>query len=87
VPLVCLPNPAADQPALAARVAALGAGVAPDGEGARPEAIAGAVDRVLADRAYADVAGRLAEAIALLPGGPMAASQLERLAADPITIG
>lgn len=87
VPLVCLPNPAADQPALAARVAALGAGMALDGERASAAEIGEAVNAVLANRMYGETAGKLSEAIAALPGGPTAASQLERLAADPPTIG
>jgi len=80
VPLVCLPNPAADQPALAAQVEALGAGLALDGESATVAEIAGAVEQVLTDQSYADAARRLAHVIADTPGGATAASRLERLA-------
>lgn len=52
VPLVALPNLAADQPALAGQVAKLGAGIALDGERATPGEIADACRRVLADGAY-----------------------------------
>jgi MGT family glycosyltransferase len=82
VPVVCLPNPGSDQPALAARVAQLGAGRALDGEAATPEDIARAVDGVLADPSYAATAGRLAHAIAALPGAATAAAFLERMTAE-----
>lgn len=81
VPLVCLPNAAADQPALAAQVAALGAGQTLDGDGAGPAEIAAAVDRVLTDQSYTVAARRLAKAIANAPGPSEAAALLERLVA------
>ncbi|MGH3094485.1 MAG: glycosyltransferase [Streptosporangiales bacterium] len=56
IPIVALPNPAADQPALAARVAELGAGVALDGEAATPTEIRAAVDTVLASGSYSAAA-------------------------------
>ncbi|MQA87087.1 MAG: hypothetical protein GEV03_21280 [Streptosporangiales bacterium] len=80
VPIVALPNPAADQPALARRVAELGAGYALDGESAAAMDIAAAVDAVLADGSYATAARRLAESIASSPGVRGAAALLERLA-------
>lgn len=80
VPMVCLPNPAADQPALAAQVQALGAGITVDGENATPADIAGAVHRVLAHPSYAAAAQKLAKAIAAAPGAAMAVRQLEELA-------
>jgi UDP:flavonoid glycosyltransferase YjiC (YdhE family) len=80
VPLVCLPNPAADQPALAAQVQALGAGRSLDGEAATPEEIKAAVDEVLGDPSYAANARSLARAIALAPGAAAAADRLEQLA-------
>ncbi|GAA4305762.1 hypothetical protein GCM10023178_13380 [Actinomadura luteofluorescens] len=49
VPIIALPNPAADQPALARRTVELGAGIALDGESARPEEIAAAVRAVIED--------------------------------------
>jgi UDP:flavonoid glycosyltransferase YjiC (YdhE family) len=79
VPLVCLPNKAADQPTLAAQVAALDAGLALDGDAATPVEIAAAVHSVLADPAYAAAARRLAKAIADAPG-PSVARRLEQLA-------
>jgi UDP:flavonoid glycosyltransferase YjiC (YdhE family) len=79
VPLVCLPNPAADQPALAAQVQALGAGRALDGETATPAQIAAAVGEVLADPSYASSARALADLIAEAPGAAAAVDRLERL--------
>jgi len=84
VPLVCLPNLARDQPALAARVAALGAGRTLDGEAATAVDIAEAVDQVLRDGSYAAAARRLAAVIAVMGGAAAAAaSRLERLAGRP----
>jgi UDP:flavonoid glycosyltransferase YjiC (YdhE family) len=80
VPVVALPNPAADQPALAAQVARLGAGVALDGEAATPGEIAAAVDAVLTDEHHIAAARRVAAAIAARPGAPGAVERLERLA-------
>jgi UDP:flavonoid glycosyltransferase YjiC (YdhE family) len=81
VPLVCLPNAAADQPSLAAQIEALGAGQALDGENAAPVEIAAAVDQVLANASYTTKARLLAGAIADAPGAPAVVSDLERLAA------
>jgi len=80
VPMVCLPNPAADQPALAAQVHALGAAVALNGESATAADIEAAVHRVLAHPSYAAAARRLAKAIAGAPGAAMAVRRLEELA-------
>lgn len=80
VPLVCLPNPVADQPALAAQVEALGAGRSLDGETATPELIAAAVDEVLANPSYALCARMLADTIARARGPAAAVDRLERLA-------
>ena len=77
VPLVGLPNRAADQPFLARRVDQLGAGLALDGE-AEPEEIRSAVREVLARPCYAAAARRLAVAIAASPGAAGAARELER---------
>ena len=79
LPLVCLPNPARDQPALAAQVAARGAGRALDGEAATTADIAAAVDQVLGDASYAAAARRLAAAMAATGGAATAASRLEHL--------
>jgi UDP:flavonoid glycosyltransferase YjiC (YdhE family) len=80
VPLVCLPNPAADQPALAAQVEALGAGLSLDGETATPAEISAAVDEVLADPSYASSARSLADLIAGARGPAAAVDRLEQLA-------
>jgi UDP:flavonoid glycosyltransferase YjiC (YdhE family) len=80
VPIVALPNLAADQPALAGQVEHLGAGIALDGDGATPDDIAAAVRTVLDDPSYADHALGLARAIEALPGPAGAAARLEPLA-------
>ena len=80
VPMVCLPNPAADQPALAAQVQALGAGRALDGDAATAAQIAAAVGEVLADRSYASRARSLADLIAQARGPAAVVDRLERLA-------
>lgn len=80
VPLVALPNPAADQPALAGQVERLGAGIALDGDDATPDQIAEAVHAVLADPSYAARAHRLARALRAMPGPDGAAALLERVA-------
>jgi UDP:flavonoid glycosyltransferase YjiC (YdhE family) len=79
VPLVALPNPAADQPFLAARVDQLGAGLALDGESG-PKAIRVAVREVMTQPSYAAAAARLAIAIQAAPGVGGAVAELERLA-------
>lgn len=77
VPLVCIPNPMADQPYLARRVRELGAGIALDGD-APPPAIRRAVEEVVATGAYRDAAARLGEAIRASSGASGAAALLER---------
>jgi UDP:flavonoid glycosyltransferase YjiC (YdhE family) len=69
VPVVALPNPAADQPVLARQIAKLGAGIALDGESATSAEIADACRRVLTDGEYAKGARRMEEVIAGYPGG------------------
>ncbi len=61
LPVVCLPNFAADQPALAEQVARLGAGIHLDGDRAQPEDIRHAVEQVLTDPSYAAAAAQLAD--------------------------
>jgi UDP:flavonoid glycosyltransferase YjiC (YdhE family) len=80
VPLVALPNPAADQPALAEQIERLGVGIALDGEIATPEDIADAVHTLLDDDSYAANARKLAHTIGALPGPSGAAALLERVA-------
>jgi UDP:flavonoid glycosyltransferase YjiC (YdhE family) len=77
VPVVCLPNTASDQPALAAQVAALGAGIALDGDTVPPEAIGEAVMQILVDRSFASAARRLAAAIAAADAPATAVTWLE----------
>ena len=79
VPIVALPNQAADQPYLAALVQQLGAGLALDGE-ADPAAIRMAVRKVMSGPSYRAAAGRLAIEIQAAPGVPLAVAELERLA-------
>lgn len=78
-PMVNLPNPSRDQPALAAQVATLGAGLALDGETATPAQIAGAVRAVLTQPTHAAAAAHLAAAITARPGAATAATRLERM--------
>ncbi len=79
VPVVGLPNPAADQPFLAARLKQLGAGLALDGE-SPPDAIRHAALEILSHPAFRDAAGRLAAVIRATPGATGAADELEHLA-------
>lgn len=80
VPLLCLPNRAADQPALAAQITRLGAGGMLDGDAATPEEIGVEVDRIVGDRSYSDAARRLATVISTMPGVAAAVRGLEQLA-------
>ena len=87
VPIVALPNPAADQPFLAARVQQLGAGLALDGESG-PRAIRNAVREVMTQPSYAAAAAKLAIVIQAAPGVGGAVVELERLAivASPTSV-
>jgi MGT family glycosyltransferase len=80
VPIIGLPNPAADQPFLARRVQELGAGRALDGEAA-PAAIRAAAREILNQPPYTRAARDLAAVIAAAPGPSGAAALLERAAA------
>ncbi|WP_405848651.1 glycosyltransferase [Streptomyces sp. NBC_01518] len=80
VPLVALPNPAADQPALAEQIERRGVGIALAGDTATPDHIAAAVHALISDDSYARNARRLAHAISALPGPHGAAAVLERIA-------
>ena len=79
VPLLCLPNPVADQPILASQVEALGCGLSLDGDNATPTEIKAAVDSLLNDRSYTANARTLAETISHSPGVLAVASELETL--------
>lgn len=79
VPVIALPNPAADQPVLAAHLADQGAGIALDGERATPAEIRAAVDKVVNDNTFRDAAATLATAIAAAPGAALAAGLLSEL--------
>jgi UDP:flavonoid glycosyltransferase YjiC (YdhE family) len=81
VPLLCLPNPAADQPILANQVQYLGCGLSLDGENATSRDVREAIDRLISDPSYAVNARRLADMISKLPGVSAAVSRLERLLA------
>jgi len=80
VPLLALPNPAADQPFLAATLERLGAGLALDG-GSGPEAIRTAVRALLKQPSFASAARSLGARIRAMPGAPGAAEHLEALVA------
>jgi MGT family glycosyltransferase len=80
VPLLALPNPAADQPFLAATLERLGAGLALDG-GSGPDAIRTAVRALLNQPSFASAARSLGARIRAMPGAPGAAELLESLAA------
>jgi MGT family glycosyltransferase len=80
VPVVGLPNMAADQPYLAMRLEQLDAGIALDGE-APPDRIRDAVRRVIEDPRHAAAARRLRAAIESAPGVAGAADELEAVAA------
>jgi MGT family glycosyltransferase len=93
VPLVCRPNPAADQPYLAHRIAELGAGLTVPTD-AGPDTVRHAVERVLCEPSFRAEARRLAAEVAAAPGAAGAAEILERLAdagrpagADPSPTG
>ena len=79
VPILALPNQAADQPFLAARVEELGAGLALEGDSG-PSAIRVAVREVTTEPSYAAAAAKLAIAIHAAPGVGGAVAELERLA-------
>jgi len=81
VPMVGLPNAAADQPFLAARIQELGAGIALDGESG-PEAIKAAALQVLGRPSYREAARRLGAVIDTMPGAAGAATELEHLARE-----
>ena len=81
VPVVGLPNQAADQPFLARRVQELGAGLALDGE-AQPAEIRAAVRKVLADPSYVVAARTVAAAMSVSIGPTGAASLLEAALQD-----
>jgi MGT family glycosyltransferase len=79
VPLLCLPNPVADQPILAAQVESLGCGVSLDGDKATSDDIKEATDRLLNDPYYAARARVMAETISQKAGVIAAVAELERL--------
>ena len=79
VPLVALPNPAADQPFLAAEVQRRVAGIALDGE-FDPETIRAAVLAVIGDPSYRASARALSRSIQAASGVAGAARVLEELA-------
>lgn len=80
VPLLCLPNPVADQPILARQVQALGCGVVLDGDDARAVDICAAAEHMLSDASFAAQAQLLAGIIAKAPGARAGVAELERVA-------
>lgn len=81
VPLLCLPNKAADQPLLAAQVHRLGCGLSLDGDEATPTEIGESIDRLIEEPTFAASARSLAGAISASPGVSAAVRWLEKLAA------
>lgn len=81
VPLLCLPNPAGDQPILAAQVQNLGCGLSLEGDTATSSEIGQAIDRLIFAPSYAANAHLLADAILRSPGISTAVSRLEELCA------
>lgn len=81
VPMVFLPNPAADQRPLADRVAGLGAGIVLEPDTATPDEIAAAVARILDRDSYREAARRLSARIDSSTRATGAAERLERLVA------
>ena len=84
VPLLCLPNPVADQPYLASRITSLGAGLSLSHD-ASPDQIRTAAENILHGPQYTEAAARLQAAIRATVGVPGAVSTLESLGhpADP----
>lgn len=81
VPLLCLPNKAADQPPLAAQVHDLGCGLSLDGDDATPREIGEAIDRLIGEPTFAARARSIAGAISASPGVSAVVTRLEELAA------
>ncbi|HKS63679.1 MAG TPA: glycosyltransferase [Xanthobacteraceae bacterium] len=81
VPLLCLPNPAADQPILAAQIQNLGCGLSLEGETATSSEIGKSIDRLISVSSFAANARSLADAISRSPGISTAVSRLEELCA------
>jgi len=84
VPLLCLPNKAADQPLLAAQVHELGCGLSLDGDEATAREIGEAIDRLLREPSFTARARSLAGAICRAPGASAAVARLECVAAGRI---
>jgi UDP:flavonoid glycosyltransferase YjiC (YdhE family) len=80
VPLLCLPNRAADQPMLAARIASLGVGLSLDGDVATPAEIGAAVDSILRLPSFLSKARHLATKISEAPGTNAVVRSLEQIA-------
>lgn len=80
VPLLCLPNPAADQPILAAQVQAIGAGIALDGEKATSDDIRTAAQQLLTDPSWKINVRAVANEFAAAPGVEQAATRLVAIA-------
>lgn len=79
VPVLVVPNPAADQPYLGERIRQLGAGSALAYD-AKPDKISSAVRMILNDDSYNQTARRLQATILSTPGVSRAADRIEALA-------
>ena len=71
LPLLCLPNPVADQPALGQRVSQLECGLTLDGETATPEEIRAAVDQLVSESRFRTAAQKLVPVIAAASKKPL----------------
>ncbi len=79
VPMLCLPNPVADQPILARQVQDLRAGLALEGDTATVGEIRDAAEYILADESFSGHARELAAAIDRSPGALGAVCNLQSL--------
>jgi len=82
LPQLCLPQ-GADQFLNAVAIASAGAGIALMPEECTPDAVTGAVGRLLRDHSYRDAAARVCESIASMPTVEEVAAILESVARTP----
>jgi len=85
VPLLCLPNPVADQPMLARQVEALGCGLTLEGDSAAAADIKRSVQRLLRDQSAKVNAHLLADKLSKSPGVSFAVTHLETALGLPMT--
>ena len=82
VPLLCMPNPGADQPLVAARVEALGAGRMISNQAGQEE-IRSVATELLSTPSYGEATQRLAEMIKRMDSTARGAEELEVLLSAP----